>query len=316
MVVTAILGYFTIPLLKKLKIGQPILKYVEKHNLKSGTPTMGGLFFILPPIIIFLIASNGEKSLAILSIAIIIGFMIVGFIDDFLKIKGKDNQGLTALQKIIFQISIAIIACYFSYKSGLDFVFLPFTKNSLSLGYVAILVNTIVFIATVNSVNLTDGLDGLCGGVTFIVLIAFAFLISTQLSSFEDFYYKDEEYKNLALLALAIAGGILGFLLFNTNKAKVFMGDTGSLALGGAVVTISTFSGNTLYIPIIGFCYLLSSLTVIIQVLNYKRTKKRVFLMAPIHHHFQELGYSECKICYAYSFITTIISLITIISQL
>ena len=316
MVATTILGYITIPLLKKLKIGQPILKYVEKHALKNGTPTMGGLFFIIPPIIIFLIASKGERSLAILSIAIILAFMLVGFIDDFLKIKGKDNQGLTPLQKIIFQISIAVISCYFSYKSGLDFVFLPFSKTNLNLGYFTILLNTIVFIATVNSVNLTDGLDGLCGSVTFIFLIAIAVLITIQLSAFEGLYYITEEYKNLTLLAVAIAGGILGFLLFNVNKAKVFMGDTGSLALGGAVVTISTFSGNTLYIPIIGICYLLSSLTVIIQVFYYKKTKKRVFKMAPIHHHFQELGYSEGKICYWYAFLTLCISLITIISQL
>lgn len=315
-IITTIIGYFCIPLLKKLKIGQPILKYVEIHNEKSGTPTMGGLFFIIPPIILFILSAKGEKGLSILSIAIILAFMIVGFIDDFLKIKGKDNQGLTATQKIIFQTSIALISAYFSYRSGLDFAYLPFTKTKINLGYFAILLNTLVFIATVNSVNLTDGLDGLCGSVSAVVLLSLSIITIVQLNGNSDIYLNKSEYLNLTLLAVALVGGILAFLLFNVNKAKVFMGDTGSLALGGAVSAIAIFSGNTLYIPIIGICYLLSSLSVIIQVFYYKKTKRRVFLMAPIHHHFQQKGLSEGKICYGYTFVTILISLFCIYSQL
>lgn len=311
--VTVILGFAFLPFLKKLKLKQPILKYVDEHKSKRGTPTMGGLFFIVGAIFTFLIFNRESSRISNLTIAITLGFMMVGFIDDYLKIKFKHNEGLSVMQKLLFELIVSVIASYFAYQSGLDFLYLPFSKIKVSLGFYVIFLNVFVFIATVNSVNLTDGLDGLCGSVSLFVFLALAILIILESSIFGVTYINKAEYSSLALLSICFSGGIFGYLVFNTNKASVFMGDTGALSLGGAISTIAVLSGNTLLIPIIGICYILSSLSVIIQVLHYKRTKKRVFLMAPIHHHFQEKGHAESKITYVYSFITVILSLLSII---
>lgn len=312
-ILTLFVGFAFLPFLRKLKLKQPILKYVGEHKSKSGTPTMGGLFFIVGGVFTFLIFNGVNDRLANLTIAITLGFMVVGFIDDFLKIKYKHNEGLSAIQKLVFQLLVSIIASYFAYQSGLDFLYLPFSKVKVSLGVYVIFLNVFVFIATVNSVNLTDGLDGLCASVSLFVLLAFAVLIILQSSVFEVAYVNQNEYLSLGLLSICLAGGLFGYLVFNTNRASIFMGDTGSLSLGGAISTIAVLSGNTLLIPVVGICYLFSSVSVIIQVLHYKKTKKRVFLMAPIHHHFQEKGYSEGKITFVYSFITALISLISIV---
>lgn len=314
--VTIILGFIILPFLKKLKIGQPILKYVSEHKEKSGTPTMGGLFFILSSTIVFLVFSSARNRLAILALAITLGFMAVGFIDDFLKIKLKKNEGLTALQKLLFQIVISVIAGYFAYESGLDFLYLPFSDKKIVLGLFSIPVNAVIFVATVNAVNLTDGLDGLCASVSFIYFIVISIIIILQVKLNDALYVVSGEYNNLSLYSTVLAGAMLGYLLFNTQKASVFMGDTGSLAIGGAISAISIFSGNTLFIPVIGICFVLSAISVIIQVLYYKKTKKRVFLMAPMHHHFQKLGFSESKISYAYSLFTAVIGLVLIICYL
>ena len=315
-ILTIITGFLVLPLLKKLKIGQPILKYVTEHKSKSGTPTMGGVFFVLSATAVFLIFTSGRNRLGVLALAITIGFMAVGFIDDFLKIKLNRNEGLTALQKLLFQIGISLIASFFAYESGLDFLYLPFTDKKLSISYFSIPLNALVFVATVNSVNLTDGLDGLCGSVSLVFFLAMSVIIVLQIESYQSFYLIKEEYENLSLLSSCMAGAMVGYLLFNTSKASVFMGDTGSLAIGGAISSISIFSGNTLLIPVMGICYVLSSLSVIIQVVYYKKTKKRLFLMAPLHHHYQKLGFSEAKISYAYAFVTAVIGLATIISYL
>ena len=313
-VLSVILGYLTIPLLKKLKIGQTILSYVDKHKSKNGTPTMGGLFFILSGIIVFFIFAKTDLYISIVSISVILAFLIVGFIDDFIKIKNKDNQGLTAGQKLIFQISVSLIASVFAYKNGFNFLYLPFTKTTVYLGFLSIIFNFFVFIATVNGVNLTDGLDGLCANASFMVFLILGAIISLEISFNGGSYVSENEYKNLTLLSVALAGSIFGYLVFNTNKASVFMGDTGSLAIGGGIASIAVFSGNTLYIPIIGITFVISVVSVIIQVLHYKRTKKRVLLMSPFHHHLQYKGYSESKISFCYLFVTTIIGIIVIIS--
>lgn len=312
-IITLVIGYAFLPFLTKLKLKQPILKYVSEHEGKSGTPTMGGLFFIIGATFTFFIFNKNESRLANLTIAITLGFMLVGFFDDYLKIKYNHNEGLTAIQKLSFQLLVSIIASYFAYRSGLDFLYLPFTKLKVNLGLYVVFLNVFVFVATVNSVNLTDGLDGLCASVSLIVFLALAILIYIQSLKFEANYINKAEYSSIILFSICLAGSLFAYLVFNTNKASVFMGDTGSLSLGGAISTISVLSGNTLFIPIIGVCYIISSVSVIIQVLYYKKTKKRVFLMAPIHHHFQEKGYSEGKISYVYSFVTIILSLISIV---
>lgn len=310
----AVIGGFTaVPLLKKLKVGQNILGYVKEHDYKSGTPTMGGMIFVVAAIIVFSVFSSGKKSLAFVSVAIGAAYLLVGFTDDFIKVRLRRNEGLNPLQKTIFELVIATVISIYSYKRGVTNAFIPFTRGSVDFKGFFIPFCVLVFLATTNSVNLTDGLDGLAGGVSYVYLLALAVLIVLQTILFSGSYANTDEYKNLSLLSVSLAGGIIGFLLFNTYKASVFMGDTGSLSLGGFIASISIFSGNSLFIPIMGVMFVLSSVTVIIQVLHFRRTKKRVFLMAPLHHHFQHKGYSESKIVFAYKFATLIVSLLCFI---
>ena len=316
MILAIIIGFITIPLLKKLKFGQNILNYVTEHNYKSGTPTMGGIIFILSAIISFLFFAKGDKYLAFVCITVGVSYMVVGFIDDFIKIKLRRNKGLSAIQKTLFELIIAVIISVFAITRGLTRVYLPFFEFTIDFGLWFIPICVLLFVSTTNSVNLTDGLDGLASGVTYIVCLAFGVIILLQTKNYSSNYVSIVEYENVALLLFSLAGGIVGYLLFNTHKASVFMGDTGSLALGGFVAITSIVSGNLLFVPIIGITYVLSSISVIVQVVYFKKTKKRVFLMAPIHHHFQHKGYDEGKIAIGYKLITLILSLICIISYL
>ena len=305
-------GKICIPLLKRIKAGQTVLKYVQTHKDKNGTPTMGGLFFIGSAIVSFFLFGGGKSRVAVVSASIGLAFMIVGFIDDFIKVRFRQNEGLKAYQKILFQLGVAVIAGVFCYKNGITAFNLPFTDNSINFGWVTIPIVSIVFLAIVNSVNLTDGLDGLAGSVSVVYLIFMSALISIQATL--SIYNQDRE--KILLLCSCIIGSVSGFLLYNVNKAKVFMGDTGSLALGGFIGAVSVFSSNTLFIPVIGIMFVLSSISVIVQVAYFKRTKKRVFLMAPLHHHFQMKGFTETQIAYAYSFITAVLGLLSVVFSL
>ena len=305
-------GVLTIPLLKKIKAGQTVLKYVETHKEKNGTPTMGGLFFIIPSVIVFFLL-GGSGRMAGVAVSLGLAFLIVGFLDDFIKIKFKQNEGLKPYQKIIFQLAISVLAGVFCYVNGITVFYIPFVNKTVSLGVFSIFLVAIIFIAITNSVNLTDGLDGLSAGVCVSYILSLIALCTVQLSFFGRLYLKGDEYQNLNLLSCSLLGGILGFLIFNTSKAKVFMGDTGSLSLGGFLGALTVFSSNALYMPLLGICFVASSISVIIQVLHYKRTKRRIFLMAPIHHHFQMKGYSESQISYVYSLITVIMGAICVI---
>lgn len=297
---TIITGFLLIPLLKKLKAGQPILKYVKEHECKGGTPTMGGLFFVLSSILAFLIINRDNQKSINLSLVITISYMIIGFLDDFLKIKLKKNEGLKPYQKIIFQLAVAIIAGVFVYINGLYYYHLPYLKKTVSLGIISLPLTILIFLAITNSVNLTDGLDGLASNTSLAYLIVIAFLIYMQTKNQSNAYIT---------LSCCFIGGLLAFLVFNTNKASVFMGDTGSLALGGLIGSVSIFTENSLFIPLLGIMFVVSSISVIMQVVYYKRTKKRIFLMAPLHHHFQKKGLSESKISYLYFIITLVIGL-------
>ncbi len=309
-------GLIAIPLLKKLKAGQTVLKYVEEHKSKNGTPTMGGLFFITSSALGFLLFGGLYSKLALIVLCIGIGFMLVGFIDDLIKIKFHRNEGLTAIQKIVFQTSIALIAGVYCYLNGLTQFYLPFYRYKIELGSLSIILISLIFIATTNCVNLTDGLDGLAGGTTCVYLIFISLLILVQNQEYSNHLVEDSEYYQLIMLNVCLLGGLVGFLLFNVNRAKVFMGDTGSLSLGGFIAGISVFSQNSLFVPIIGVMFVVSGLSVIIQVLHYKRTKKRVFLMAPYHHHLQHKGFTETQIYYLYSFITCIMGVLSVIFYL
>lgn len=309
---TLVSGFIVIPILSKIKAGQPVYKYVETHKSKNGTPTMGGLFFIIPATIIYFIFCGFSFRLATFSVAIGLAFLAVGFLDDFIKIKRKQNEGLKAYQKIIFQVIIGLLVGFFAYYNGITVFYVPFTAISVDLGFFTVIIVAVILIATTNSVNLTDGLDGLASSTSAVYLLFIGLIILYQISFF-GLISRTAEYENLVFLCFSLIGALLGFLVFNTGKAKVFMGDTGSLALGGFIGAISIFSSNGFLIPILGIMFVLSSISVIVQVLHYKRTKKRIFLMAPLHHHFQLKGYTEWKIVFVYSLITIVAGAVLLI---
>lgn len=286
-----------IPILRRLKAGQNILVYVKEHKSKGGTPTMGGIAFVFAAIIsAFLFVKNADRSL-IVTLVVALSFMIVGLLDDFLKRKHKENLGLRAWQKFVFQMGIAVFCGLYCYRAGCTELNIPFMRKTLDVAWWIIPLSAFVFVAIVNAVNLTDGLDGLAAGTSVPFFGLLGVLILLQNGT-----------QNLAMTSFCVMGSLLAYLLFNVHPASVFMGDTGSLALGGFGGCICVFSGNTLYLPILGICFVFSVISVIVQVIYYKATGgKRVFLMAPIHHHFQKKGFSESRIAYAYFLITSLV---------
>ena len=281
------------PLLRRLKAGQYILGYVKEHKNKSGTPTMGGLAFVCAATIVSLCFCGVNSTTVNLTLVITAGYCLIGFADDFLKIYRKENLGLRPYQKIIFQCAIAAIAAAYCYVNKLTLLNIPFTHITVDISWGIIPLAVFVFLSAVNCVNLTDGLDGLAGGTSLAYLAAFGVMLIGSGS-------------DLGTVSLAMCGALGAFLLFNTNMASVFMGDTGSLALGALISCVSVFSRNALYIPVIGIMFVISGISVIIQVIYYKRTRRRIFLMAPVHHHFQMKGFAESKISYAYFAVTAV----------
>ncbi|WP_153731202.1 phospho-N-acetylmuramoyl-pentapeptide-transferase [Sporosarcina obsidiansis] len=287
--VSAIVGVIIIPLLRRLKFGQSIREEgPQAHLKKAGTPTMGGLIFLISIIISTLTLSYIHDTLTthtIVLLIVLVGFGFIGFLDDFIIIIAKRNLGLTSLQKLVGQIVIAIVA-FFLLKLGPfeTTVTIPFTTIGLDLGvfYVAFLIFWLVGFS--NAVNLTDGLDGLVGGTSTIAFTTFGVFALIY------------EQNDIALFAFVVAGSMLGFLLFNIKPAKVFMGDTGSLALGGALAMLSVLIKQELLLLVIGIVFVVETLSVIIQVISFKLTGKRVFKMSPIHHHFELSGWSEWKV--------------------
>ena len=279
-----------IPVLRKLKAGQNILVYVKEHKNKGGTPTMGGLAFISAAVLTVLLFVRKVDRTFVITLAIGLAYMVVGLLDDFLKRKHKENLGLKAWQKFAFQTAIAVAAGCYCIRAGLTKLYIPFFALTLDIGFWTLPLSVFVFLATVNAVNLTDGLDGLAAGVSVPFFLTLGIIVSMQAGEIA-----------IPTLCFALVGALVAYLLFNAPPASVFMGDTGSLALGGFAACIAVFTGNALYIAIIGLPFVFSVISVLIQVIYYKATGgKRVFLMAPVHHHFQEKGYSESKISYAY----------------
>ena len=290
---SALLCALLIPLLKRLRAGQYILGYVKEHEAKSGTPTMGGLAFVAAAAAASAVFGLYADRHTLVAVTFGLAYTAVGFLDDFLKIRGRHNLGLHAWQKIVFQIVVAVFAGLYCYQNELTVFSLPLSKISFDAGIWTIPLVAFAFVAATNCVNLTDGLDGLAASVGFWYFAAFAALIFLAGAG-----------TPLAGLCLALCGALAGYLLFNTNRASVFMGDTGSLGMGGFAAAVAAFSGNLLFLPVVGIMFVCSGISVILQVIYYKRTKKRIFLMAPLHHHFQQKGYAESKIAYAYSFVT------------
>ncbi len=300
------------PLFRKLNMGQTILKYVKEHEKKNGTLTCGGLFFVIPSVIAYFVFFGFGNRLANVAIVIGLAYMVVGFLDDFIKLKTKENLGLRAYQKIIFQTAIAIISGVYAYMNNLGGFYLPFTKIYVDLSYFSIPIVALIFVATTNSVNLTDGLDGLVSWTSLPFFATLAALIFLQVQTFSDTIANQNEFLALSCLSLSLIGGVMGFLVFNTSKAKIFMGDTGSMALGGFISAICVLSMNWLFLLTVGIMFVVSSISVIVQVIYFKKTGKRVFLMSPYHHHLQKKGHTEPQIAYYYFFITVIMGILVL----
>ncbi len=292
-IISILLGFVIIPALRRLKFGQSIREEGPKtHQKKAGTPTMGGLIFIGSIIISTLALSYIYDVLTtqtIVLLLVLVGFGIIGFLDDFIIVVLKRNLGLTSIQKLIGQIIVAVAAFFLLKLGPFDTaVQIPFTEFEIELGvfYVAFLIFWLVGFS--NAVNLSDGLDGLVAGTSSIAFAAFGVhaLIYGQ--------------HDIAVFAFVVTGAMLGFLIFNVKPAKVFMGDTGSLALGGALAMISILIKQEFLLVIIGIVYVIETLSVIIQVISFKTTGKRVFKMSPIHHHFELSGWSEWKIVHCF----------------
>lgn len=316
-VLSAVIGKFLIPILHKLKYGQTILDIGPSwHKKKQGTPTMGGIMFIIGIVVATVIAIpclsifgdvyeptgysyNKEVLMVFVSLGMAVLYGAVGFLDDYIKVVKKRNLGLTAKQKLVFQFAIAIafvvINAFFGYG---DTTYIPFA-GTVHMGNFAIIyhiISVIVIVGVVNAVNLADGIDGLVGSETFFVAI-FYMIISSIMTS-----------PATGVLSAAVAGGCLGFLLWNFNPAKVFMGDTGSLFLGGIVCALAYSMNMPVILIPMALTYLLEMISVILQVTYFKLTHgKRLFKMSPIHHHFEKCGWSETKIVVVFSAFTIVI---------
>lgn len=318
-IVTLVFGKFVIWMNKRHKAQQNILHYVDNHSEKQGTPTMGGVMFIIPTCIVALCFAGADNKFCVVAVAALLAYGVLGFLDDFLKVRHKENLGLKAYQKMIGVGGIALILSVFAYQNRFigSSIVIPYTDITINLGWWFIPLCFLVYIAASNAINLTDGLDGLAGSTSTAAFAAFAVILSfmyfTATNGGDVLYAK--ELHSLAIFTYAILGGVLAFLWYNSHPASVFMGDTGSLALGGALATIAVFIKNPLIILIIGIIFVLTSISVIIQVVYFKLTKgKRIFIMAPFHHHLQYKGFKESKIVAFYTIVGILAGVIGILS--
>lgn len=298
--VTVLIMPILIPYLKKLKFGQEILEIGPIwHKSKEGTPTMGGLAFILGVFIAGMISLFTRFDLRLsMMILISLGFGLIGFTDDYIKVVKKRNLGLTARQKFVLQTILAVIYVVVLGRTGnLDnHIVIPFMEKPLVINQIFyVILIMFVVTGTVNAVNLTDGIDGLATSITSAVLVFFV-IVSVLVSDMQSMWF-----------SLAVLGGSLGFLIFNKHPAKVFMGDTGSLFLGGSISVLAVGLRMPLILIIVGFVYLFETLSVIIQVTSFKLTGKRVFKMTPIHHHFEMCGWKENKIVGVFTAVTVLL---------
>ena len=303
-VLALVCGPIFIPLLHRLKFGQNVrTDGPQSHLKKTGTPAMGGIIFLVATVIICLVFSKDKDMLLVLGSTLLFG--LIGFADDYIKIVKKRSLGLRAWQKIAAQLLVAFLLSFVA--SGVNqvgtSVLIPFTGKFLDFGIMYMPFIIFIIIGTVNSVNLTDGLDGLAGGVTVVVLGFFSVVALVS--------------KNEGILVFsgALIGALLGFLRFNSHPAQVFMGDTGSLALGGAVASLAVITKLPLFLAIIGAVYVAEALSVMIQVLYFKATKgKRFFKMSPLHHHFELSGWAESKVVSVFTIIAIILCLIGLLA--
>ncbi len=287
-------GLIFIPLLRKMHIGQMVSREInERHLVKEGTPTMGGIIFIIP-VILSLILLYINKSInisynLIILVFVFISYAILGGIDDYLKVKYKNNAGLSIVTKFLLQMIIALIFFYLFMRGG-GSTTLRFTALNLiiPLGWMFGIFILFLLVGTTNAVNITDGLDGLAGGLSAIAFISYG-IIAWNCGWLEG-------YQEIAIFCFLIVGALLGFLMFNSHPAKVFMGDLGSLSLGGALATIAILTRHELSLAIIGGVFVIETLSSFIQIVSIRKFNKKIFLRAPLHHHFEELKWNETDI--------------------
>ena len=308
--VSVIFGYFLIPVLRKLKCGQNISVFTAfRHASKQGTPTLGGLIFIVPTLITMLVlylrGSLEISSSLLIIIFVFISYALLGFVDDYLKIKAHNNEGLSITQKLVIQVLIALIFFFIYMKGGGD-TYLRITSLHINVDLKWLYGIFILFllVGSSNAVNLTDGLDGLAGSLSVVAFLSFGILCwgTTWVSGNQE----------MAIFCFILVGSLLGFLVYNTHPAKVFMGDTGSMALGSSLAAIAILSKHELSLAVIGGVFVVEALSSIIQLTAIKKFHKKVFLMAPIHHHFEKLGWEETDIVKLFLIIGFMLGMIAI----
>ena len=290
-IISVVFGLITIPLLRKLKMGQRVSTFLSKlHNKKNGIPTMGGIIFIIPTIVSIVLLILFKKlefsNNLFIILFVFVSYALLGFIDDYLIIKRNNNQGLTEIQKLFGQTVIALIFFIIYMKSGrepiLDIHSLGITIN---MGWFYGVFLLFILVASSNAVNLTDGLDGLAGGLSVIAFFAFGIISlgSTWISGSEE----------IGIFCFILVGALIGFLVYNAHPAKVIMGDTGSLSLGATLAAVSIITNHEISLIVVAGVFVIETLSVIIQVASVRLFHKRVFLMTPLHHHFEKLGWDE-----------------------
>ena len=294
LVISIVVGLIALPVLRKINARQTVSEFINKrHQKKNGTPTIGGIIFIIPPLlIVLLLYLRGSlvfnANLAIVLLAFVV-YAVLGFIDDYLKIIAHNNKGLPTLVKLFFQFVLAI-AFYIIYTENGGSTALDVSLLGIhwEMGWGYTLFVLFLLVATTNAVNITDGLDGLCGGLSAMAFLAYGVI------AFGSSWILGNE--SLAVFSFALVGSLIGFLLFNSHPAKVFMGDTGSLALGGALATIAILTHHEISLALIGGVFVIETLSSLIQIIAIRKFNKKVFLKAPLHHHFEELGWEETDI--------------------
>ena len=309
-VTSVIFGLILIPFLKKIKVRQKVSSYLEKtHKSKDGTPTMGGLIFIIPTIltvIILLFMNKIEFSENLFIILFVfLAYALLGFLDDYLIIRRHNNEGLTEIQKLCGQLVIALVFFYIFMRSGGKPILDIHTLNlEINMGWFYGIFLLFILVASSNAVNLTDGLDGLAGGLSVMAFLAFGLIAWNS-----DWVAGNQD---IAIFCFVLIGSLLGFLVYNTHPAKVFMGDTGSLALGETLASIAIITSHEITLVVVAGVFIIETLVCIIQMVGLMCFRRKVFLMAPLHHHFEKLGYSEGDIVIAFWTVGLILSMLAV----